>query len=291
MYVSMAVKKKTKKKVVKKMMKKKPKGSVKKIKRKPIVKKKLKKVVKKARREPILKKSVTKQKRYERAGTGIKNFDSLIEGGFREDSTNLVVGGSGSGKTIFGMQFLVDGMEKGDPCLYISFEERKNEFFKNLSRVGIDVEKYEKQGKFFFLEYTPQKVKTMLDEGGGAIETLVLTKSVKRIVIDSISSFTLLFEKELQKKDAALALFGLLKGWDCTTVLISDEDSIDQKETSKIIDQEVDSITLMYFKRGGKVRKRFIEVLKMRGTNHSLKVHSFEIGDKGLVVSKRSSKK
>lgn len=227
-----------------------------------------------------------KRKEASRIKTGTTNFDSLVEGGFEKRSTNLILGGSGSGKTIFGIQFLVEGMKNKEKCLYISFEERKDEFYKNMSGVGINLENFEKKGDFYFLEYTPQKVKTMLEEGGGAVETLVLTKGITRVVIDSISSFTLLFEKELGKKEAALALFGLLKGWNCTTILISDEDSIDETESSKVIDQEVDSIIKLYFDRGSDSRQRYIEILKMRGTNHSLFVHPFDITNKGLVVSK-----
>jgi circadian clock protein KaiC len=215
----------------------------------------------------------------------------LIEGGFEEKSTNLIVGGSGSGKTMFGVQFLLEGMKNNENCLFISFEERKEAFYSNFKGIGIDLGKYESSGKFFFLEYTPQKVKTMLEEGGGAIEALVLTKNISRIVIDSISSFTLLFDKELEKKEAALALFTLLKSWNCTTVLIADEDSIDENESSKMIDQEVDSIILMHFDRKSKERTRSLEILKMRGTNHSLGVHGFKISDEGLVVNKAQSNK
>ena len=103
----------------------------------------------------------------ERIATGIKNFDSLIEGGFEKNSTNLVVGSSGSGKTIFAVEFLIEGMKNGENCLYITFEERKDEFYANMLEFGWDLAKYEKEEKFFFLEYTPEKVKTMLEEGGG----------------------------------------------------------------------------------------------------------------------------
>ncbi len=62
----------------------------------------------------------------QRVPTYIPGFDSLVEGGFKEKSVNLVVGGAGTGKTIFAIQFLVDGIRKhGDTGVYITFEERK----------------------------------------------------------------------------------------------------------------------------------------------------------------------
>jgi KaiC/GvpD/RAD55 family RecA-like ATPase len=65
----------------------------------------------------IEKKLKPKKIREIRVPTGIDNFDRLVEGGFEKNSTNLIVGDSGSGKTIFAVQFLIDGMKRGEKCL------------------------------------------------------------------------------------------------------------------------------------------------------------------------------
>ena len=127
------------------------------------------------------KKVVRKTETIERVSTGIKEIDNISEGGYEKNSTNLIIGDGGSGKTIFAVEFLMEGMKKGENCLYITFEEGKEEFYSNMKDFGWDLEKYEKEGKFFFLEYTPEKVRTMLEEGGGTIESIVLTKKIKRI--------------------------------------------------------------------------------------------------------------
>ncbi|MDP2672949.1 MAG: ATPase domain-containing protein, partial [Nanoarchaeota archaeon] len=119
-------------------------------------------------------------KSLERVKMGIKEFDNMVEGGFEKNSINLVVGGLGSSKTIFGMEFLMEGMKQGENVLHISFEESKNEFYRNMNQLGWDLEKWEKNGNFTFLEYSPEKVKMMLDEGGGAIESMVYNKKIKR---------------------------------------------------------------------------------------------------------------
>ena len=229
-----------------------------------------------------------KGRKIERVATGIKNFDSFIEGGFEKNSTNLLVGSSGAGKSILATQFLISGMKKGEKCLYVTFEEKKQEFYDNMARLGWDLDALERQGKFVFLEYTPQKVKTMLEEGGGAIENIVLTKKISRIVIDSITSFELLFEKELDKRESSLALFNLIRKWDVTSLLTYEgAPSIERKESSRILDFESDSIIILYFPRGKKQRNRFLEVLKMRGTNHSLGIYPFTIEKSGINVSKQ----
>ncbi|MEK6854889.1 MAG: ATPase domain-containing protein [Nanoarchaeota archaeon] len=222
-----------------------------------------------------------------RVPTYIPNFDSLIGGGFERKSTSLIVGGSGSGKTIFAVQFLLRGMEKGEKCLFVTFEEKKEQFYANMKDFGWDLESYEKKGLFTFLEYTPSKVKTMLEEGGGFIETIVVGKKISRMVIDSITSFELLFEDELSKREAALFLFGMIRDWDCTSLLTLEVESSDQsKISSRTLEFEADAIVVLYFVRNGGERRRFLEVLKMRGTKHSKKVYPFDISGKGIVVSK-----
>ena len=73
----------------------------------------------------------------------------------------------------------MEGIKQGEPGLYITFEEKKEEFYKNMLDFGWDLEKEEKTGKFIFLEYSPEKVKTMLEEGGGSIENIVLKYMVE----------------------------------------------------------------------------------------------------------------
>lgn len=253
-----------------------------------MIKKRAEKKIK--RKLPPIKpiKKVIKKVKVEREPTGIKDFDSLIEGGFEKNSTNLLVGSSGSGKSIFAIQFLMEGLKRGERCLYITFEEKKEEFYDNMIKFNWDLEKFEKQGRFVFLEYTPEKVKTMLEEGGGIIESIVLRKKIKRIVIDSITSFELLFEEDIEKREAALALFNMLRKWDCTSLLTYQGDpSRERKPSSRTLEFESDSISLLYFVRGKKQRERFIEVLKMRGTKHSLGIYPLSIEKSGVIISKK----
>lgn len=261
--------------------------------------KKRKKEKKKTRKKLKIKKVIKhkikssknlKHERELRIRTGIPNFDELIEGGFEKNSTNLIVGSSGSGKTIFATQFLIEGMKKGEKCLYITFEEKKKQFYSNMKDFGWNLEEYEKKDLFKFLEYTPIKVKTMLEEGGGTIETIVLTEKISRIVIDSITSFALLFEDELARREAALALFNMIKKWSCTSLLTSEEEPLEDKKTSsKSLEFESDSIILLYFIREKNQRQRYLEILKMRGTKHSKKIYKFSIDKSGIVIEKEAS--
>jgi len=222
-----------------------------------------------------------------RVPTGITNLDRIIEGGVEKNSTNLLVGGSGNGKSIFAVQFLMEGIKNGETVLYVSFEEKKKEFYINMLELGWDLEKLEKTGKFFFLSYTPEKIRKMLEEGGGDIETIVLSKGVQRIVMDSITAFVMLFERNVDMREKALDLFALLRSWTCTSLLIYERDPlVDERQTSRVLEFEADSLILLYFTRIKRKRERFLEVYKMRGTNHSTDIFAYDIcKNSGVTVS------
>jgi len=227
--------------------------------------------------------------------TGMPVFDKMCDGGLNSESVNLVVGGAGSGKTIFSVQFLYEGLRRGETCMYITFEEKRDELFENMLEIGFDLEKYEKAGNFIFIEYSPEKVRAMLEEGGGTLESLVYKKKINRLVIDSITSFTLLFESELAKREAALSLFDIIKRWKCS-VLLTMEKELSADElfygSESAMEFEVDSVILMFFLRiKDGLRQRLIEILKMRGTKHSKYAYPFEITDKGITISKSPLKK
>ncbi len=224
----------------------------------------------------------------DRLGSGVWNFDALIEGGFIKNSINLLIGDTGSGKSIFAVQFLIEGIKRGEGVFYIGLEEKKSEFYRNMLKLNINLDDLEKKGFFHFLEYSPEKIKTMLEEGGGAIENIVRTKNIKRLVIDSITSFEMLFEKENEKRRAILNLFDFIRKWNCTAILVYEGNPyLENKVVPRAIEYESDSVILLYFIREEQDRMRFIEVLKMRGVNHSLKLYPFFIGDNGVVVGKR----
>lgn len=220
-----------------------------------------------------------------RISTGIPGLDPLIQGGFKKKSVNLVAGGAGTGKTIFATQFIVDGVKKGEPGVYITFEEKKEKVYEDMLEFGWDLEKYEKEGKFVFLEYTPEQVKQVLTEGGGLVEAIIEKIKAKRIVIDSVTSFALLYEDELTKKEASLALFELIDKWNCTGIVISQDTSQEDYTISAALEFEVDGIILLYHVKTKGIRKRALEILKMRGTKIPEKTIALEITSKGIKIN------
>lgn len=221
--------------------------------------------------------------------TGIIGLDKAMKGGFEKESINLVEGGAGSGKTILAIQFILDGIDKyNEPGVFVTFEETKKKIFKHMLKLGWDLEKYEKTGKFIFLEHTPEQVKDLLNQGGGSIEEAVERIGAKRIVIDSITAFALLSQDELSERESCLALFNLINKWGCTAMLTSEhEPGEGESRISAPLEFEVDSIILLYNLPKKDRRERMLEILKMRGAKHSNKIFPIRI-KKGIeVLSKK----
>ena len=282
----------------------KKKKAVKKKRAKPKTKKALNKVKKKSvkvvnknksknKGSKRIKKSKKIQVKYASAKilTGIAGFDTMVKGGYDVESINLLAGTSGSGKTIFAMQFLMEGIKNGENTMLVTFEEKKEEFYKNMAKFGWDLDKAEKDEKFILLEYTPEKVKQMLDEGGGAIENAVLKYNIKRLVIDSITSFSLMFDDELSRRQAILSLFDIIRKWNCTTLITVQHNPSSTKDRGMSDSEfEADSIVVLYYVNISGKRERFIEVLKMRGTDHSKEIHEFNIKN-GVQIGRPSRAK
>ena len=222
----------------------------------------------------------------ERVPTGIKGLDKLTGGGFERNSAVLVAGGGGGGKSIFATQFLVEGiMRQSETGIYISFEERKERFYKHMVAFGWDLKKIEDQGRFIFLKYSPDRIAKIVREKSKEIENSIKEVEAKRIVIDSLSAYTALFESEAEKRKMLVALFEMINEWDCTTVVVAEEDQTPDSHHSSVMGFMADAIVLLYNEREPKgLRFRAIDVYKMRGTKHESKICSMKISEHGIEV-------
>ena len=222
----------------------------------------------------------------ERVSTGVKGLDKLTDGGFERGSAVLVAGGGGSGKSIFATQFLEEGIVRhSETGIYISFEENKDRFFRHMLVFGWDLKKIEDQGRFIFLKYSPERIAKIVREKSKEIENSIKEVEAKRIVIDSLSAYTALFESEAEKRRMLVALFDMIKEWECTTVVVAEEDQHPDSHHSSVMGFMADAIVLLYNEREPKgLRFRAVEVFKMRGTKHESKIVSMKITEHGIDV-------
>ncbi|MFA6064474.1 MAG: ATPase domain-containing protein [archaeon] len=222
-----------------------------------------------------------------RVRTGVKGFDELIGGGFERESIVLLVGASGTGKTILSMQFLYKGIKEYDePGVLLSFEEERDQLFKHANQFGWDFEKLEKEDKFRLLVFKPHQVTKILEEGGGQIRDALAEVGAKRIVVDSITAYGLLFRDEYKRREKVLEFFNLLRKWGVTSLVVCEDSPKDVEEQEGSIGFISDAIVSLYYDQDSEkgIRVHSLEVLKMRGTKHTNKVCAVNFEEEGITV-------
>ena len=229
----------------------------------------------------------SKEASSDRVPTGIAGFDELIEGGFERGSTVLLVGAAGTGKTLFSMQFLYKGVTEFDePGVLISFEEEKESLYKHALQFGWDFESLEKEEKFRLLFFKPHQVTKILEEGGGQIRDALTEINAKRVVVDSITAYALLFSDEYKRREEVLEFFTLLGKWGITSIVVAEDDPDKVEKHEGSIGFISDAVISMYYKHDEEkgIRIHSLEVLKMRGTKHTNKICAMNFEEEGIVV-------
>ena len=227
----------------------------------------------------------------ERVKTGIPGLDSLIQGGLNRGSINLVTGDSGCGKTTFAMQFLYYGTVKyREPGIFISFEEPKKLVYKNMLKFGWNLEELEAQKKLAFIEYPTQEVAHFMAQEV-LLRSSIEEMGVKRVAIDSITPFALLYETELKRRQEIHKLLAKLRKWGCTIMLTSecDIDRFGEPTARFNIEALADGLVYLYNQRKEKQRKKALEVVKMRGSEIKPNLYPIKFTKHGIAVQSGSS--
>ncbi len=217
----------------------------------------------------------------ERISTGIPGLDEMIEGGFKLYNSILLVGGCGSGKSTMAMQFLVHGAMKGEPGVYVTFEEEPSQIRENMLRYGWNIQELEDQGKMRLVRVEPQDVMHLIKEEYGSIVDAINDIGAKRVVVDSLTSIEMMVEGSFEKRQGALKLLKWLQKASCTSVMIAESEQDPTKYSRHgIVEFVVDGVIVLYNLRRGKTRIRALEILKMRGTKQvtNLVPYKIEVG-------------
>jgi KaiC/GvpD/RAD55 family RecA-like ATPase len=243
------------------------------------------------------KKTKTEKGDSKRVPTGIEGFDELCGGGLLRNRTYLLSGAAGCGKTIFGLQYLYNGITKyGENGIYIATEERPDQVRDNVGKFGWDFETLEDEGKLAiidacstkigipshekYVDVRPFDLRSMMDQ----IIAIQDTIDAKRALVDGTTSIGFYLQDpskirvELLKLSTTLEVLGLTSLMTCE---VADDDSSSRFGVETFV---TEGTIAMYNKRMDNVRVRSIEILKMRGSDHSHNLHPFEITQTGLLV-------
>ena len=230
-----------------------------------------------------------------REAFGIKGVDETMGGGVPQGHMLLVSGNTGTGKTLFSMQFLAEGMKNGQNAVFVALEEPVEQVKKTAQNLGFDFEKYEKEGKLLFI--CPSLVDISNDKLLYEIVAATNKVGAERVVIDSVSSLrsaTMPNESVRQFLYQAASFFKR-SGVTCVMNYLSDTNfgaikgqllaSLDTNVMR--ISSIVDGILILLYVERDQMVKRIFNVLKMRGSWHSGDIFKYTIERKGIQFGER----
>ncbi len=237
----------------------------------------------------------------ERVRTGIPGMDEILNGGIPKRNVVLLSGGPGTGKSIFGQQYLWNGLQMGEPGIFVALEEHPVQVRINMSQFGWDVRKYEEEGLFAMVDaFTggigeaakreryvvrdPTDVGLLIDVIKEAIRDVSSERRPRniRVVIDSVS--TLYLTKPSVARNIVMQLKRVLSGMGTTSILVSQVSVTERGFGGPGVEHAADGIIRLDLDEIGGELKRSLIIWKMRGTKHSMRRHPFEITDKGIIV-------
>jgi circadian clock protein KaiC len=220
---------------------------------------------------------------FERIPSGIPGLDPLMEGGLVKGSTTLVSGAAGTGKTIFCTQFLLEGLKKGETCMFITLEEKPDDIINDVKRFGWDLQKYIDDKKLF-LEF--QDPFQMTDITSPLLDKIQQHK-IQRVVLDSTTIFELYYKDPADIRKQLFKLLTGLKGIGVTSLLTSE---LPEEYTTLgkfgVEEFVVDCVIVLHYLGIGESAYSSLQIRKMRRTKHEKDIYPMEITEKGIVVKK-----
>ncbi len=222
----------------------------------------------------------------EHVHTGVEGFDQLVNGGFVKNSVTTLYGSPGAGKTIFSMEFLLEGLRNDEKVFYISLEQNLESFIKSAESLGFK-EFGENVGKnFIFTKMSGHDFKKFLSVD---LPKILETREGKhsRIVIDPLTPFLWEIKDIVMQRNMLTETFEMLRKFGTTMVTVERYGDINKMQLSEDMAIPIylsDMVILLSMQYNQNFYQKAVTVLKMRFSSHSTGMHPFDITDKGIRI-------
>ncbi|BDR93216.1 KaiC domain-containing protein [Vulcanisaeta souniana] len=230
-----------------------------------------------------------------RVRTYVPGLDEVLYGGIPDRSVILISGGPGTGKSIFGKQFLYNGLARGEGGVFVTLEEHPVTVRRSFRHFNWDIAKFEKEGRFLIVDAftagigsTSQREKYVVKDVDNVHELVdVLRQAIKdvnakRVTIDSVS--TLYLTKPSIARSTIMLLKRVIAGLGTTALFISQVPVGERSFGGPGVEHAVDGIIRMDLDEVDGKLYRSIIVWKMRDTKISMVRHPMDITDNGVIV-------
>ncbi len=231
-------------------------------------------------------------------------MDELIGGGIPKGRVILVIGGPGTGKTIFAAQFLYKGIkDHNENGILVSLDEGKNHFYSEMEQFGWDFSKAEGDRKFAFIDATRISRVAMLKEKLYKEETsslqgkqLPIEKLIEqlqakiqqvkagRVVVDTLAALFYRFPDPVERRTAVVELIESLSDLPVTSIIITELGHLGLERSAVEEEYLVHGVVMMQTLFSGGTTTRAIQVEKMRGAKVNPNLVPYSIDKNGIEI-------
>jgi circadian clock protein KaiC len=240
--------------------------------------------------------SRTASKTLPKASTGIQGLDEITLGGLPRGRPTLISGGAGSGKTLFGLEFLVRGATQyNEPGVFVSFEESIQDLTKNAASLGFDLDRLVADKKLFLDHVHIQRSEIEatgeydLDGLFSRLADAVQRVGARRVVLDTIESLFAELPNPGILRAEIRRLFGWLKERGLTAVITAEQDRPDSLTRHGLEEFVSDCVIVLDHRIRDGISTRRLRIVKYRGSTHGTNEYPFLIDEDGISVLPISS--
>jgi len=215
----------------------------------------------------------------ERIHFGISGLDEMFGGGLIKNSICALIGTYGTGKTTFALQFIYEGLLKGEKVIYFSLEEREDRIYDVMSDRKFRIDKYRDES-LFVIKLDPTDFNLSINSIKKDLPELITKIGATRVVIDPVSLFEGLFDDPSERRREMFHFTELLRDLNANFLLTSENDSTDTYSSKYgLIEYLSDTVVILRYIRPKDHTEvhTSIEVVKMRRSNHSREIKPYEI--------------
>ena len=222
----------------------------------------------------------------ERVKVGILGLDDMLGGGLIPGSICAIIGTYGTGKTTFSLEFVWDGLNKGERIIYISLEEREERILAYMKLKGWDITPFLNKS-LFVIKLDPTDFNVANNRIKNEVPKLIEEVKASRVVIDPISLFEDLFDTDSERRQEMYRFIEGLRDRSCT-IMMTSETHRDNVFSSRhgLIEYLSDTVILLRYVRPSDLTDVHLalEVVKMRMSSHSREIKPYEIEQDQVMV-------
>ncbi|MGB3906988.1 MAG: ATPase domain-containing protein [Methanomethylovorans sp.] len=227
----------------------------------------------------------------ERISTGIPLLDEMLGGGLFEGSSNLIAGSTGTGKTVLGLNFIMEGAKKGENGIIINFDETPKELFLHASNFGWDLKGMDKKGSLKIIHTLPSALdpnKHMMQ-----IKKAIRETKAKRLFLDAVEGFDYALVDPIERKQHIAALSRTFINERVTSLLtcLTPKNKEHQKMCDIQITSVADTVIMLQQSLVSSGLQKSLSIIKMRGSDHEKSPAVYEITSNGFVIEDPSCRK